>query len=83
MLLFSVKEGQLAEVHLSREFFCVGHLVWSDDGQHLAFSDSSHKIVSFFVKLEANASAPTGEKKIRDFVESSSQGSDSTAYKRT
>lgn len=83
VLLFSVKEGQLAEVHLSKGFFCVEHLVWSDERQHLAFSDSNHKIVDFFVKLEANASAPTREEKIRDFNESSCQGSDPTAYIRT
>ena len=42
--LNDTQRGKLVDVHVSKSFLSVELMSWSDDGQHLCFSDSSKKI---------------------------------------
>ncbi|KAK3941809.1 NACHT and WD domain protein [Diplogelasinospora grovesii] len=42
--LHDVHEGKLANVHSGLSFLSIATLAWSDDGQHICFSDSSKKV---------------------------------------
>ncbi|KAL1881197.1 hypothetical protein Daus18300_001048 [Diaporthe australafricana] len=69
--LSSVQKGKVDDIHTSRAFFSIEHMIWSDDGKYLAFSDSSKKI---FVLAISGSLGSVVEQKAEVSMKSSAKG---------
>ncbi|KAI3394446.1 hypothetical protein diail_2696 [Diaporthe ilicicola] len=69
--LASVQKGKLGDIHTTKAFFSIERMMWSDDGTHLAFSDSSKKI--FVVAVRGSLGSEV-EQKAEVSLKSSTKG---------
>lgn len=69
--LSSVQKGRMGDIHTTKAFFSIERMIWSDDGKHLAFSDSSKKI---FVVGMGGSPGSVAEQKVEVSLKSSAEG---------
>ena len=51
--LHDTKQGKLGDLYSSKSFLSIEQMVWSNDGQHLCFSDSTKKIIIISLDTQA------------------------------
>ena len=62
--LHDAQGEKLADLHVSKSFLSIEQMIWSNDGRYIGFSDSSKKVIVFFLITSAGNLEPSVERRI-------------------